>query len=524
MNDILAFPLLPTLLFFTGALILLIWEQLQSYIPAFTTARKSHVGLAVAVLVFLVLGVRIALRLTDGFAAPPTVIAPWGTGDGVTVRMDGMSTAFLFVPALLLAAGFGGRQFFNHAALLVLAGASAAVFVAANGIGFSDALLLFDVFGALFWLRQKHPSLALARLLLSVFTTGTLMLAALPAIAEAGTYLFTIGLWLRLTVFPFAEITVWGKRNTISAEAMVWTALSTATGVYMAARFLRLPAPLSVQVLVGVVTVFNAALVWLSKRESTATKLLRMSVTQPGLILLFAPVTASVAIALGLGYTLALGALWFSPKIGKPNFLERHWLWIYAAPVLATITIVGFPFTFGWMAHLKLYTQLLQSNRMGILALVVLAEGLAFSALYHYWRDLLAGNDPRETALLTALVVTIPFLLPGVAGITFNIITGIPFEGLSSPLVSTVLLTLALVWVIAAIAGYGQSWLIRRLALSPTVIDAILQLDWLWQTVRPWWRAGENGVLRLKAVFEGTHYLGWAFLLTLVGILVVILQ
>lgn len=524
MNGLLAFPLLPALIFFLGALTLLVWEQIQSYIPAFTPERKSLAGLAAATLVFLALGLRIALRMTDSFSGPPMVIAPWGTGDGVTVRMDGMSTAFLFVPVLLLSAGFGGRQIRTKGSLLLLASASAAVFVAANGIGFSYALLLFDVFGAVFWLRQNHRSLAMARMLLSVFTTGTLMLAALPANAALGSDLFSFGLWLRLAVFPFAEITVWGLNRSSTAENMVWTALSTATGVYMAARFLRVPPPVTVQILVGVIAVFNASLVWLGKHESTAIKLLRMSTIQPGLILLFAPVTVSVAIALGLGYTLALGALWFSPKIGKPNFLERHWLWVYAPPLLATLTIAGFPFTFGWMAHLKLYTQLLQSKRTGILALVVLAEGLAFSALYHYWRDVFSGNDKREAALMTALVVTIPFLLPGVAGITFNVITGIPFEGLSSPLVSTVLINLALVWGIAALGGYGQPWIIRQIGIAPGTIDTILQLDWLWDMLRPLWTVAARGTLRLKAIFEGTHYLGWAFLLTLVGILVVILQ
>ncbi len=524
MNTMLIFPLTPALLFFIGAFGLLGWQQVQTFIPTLTAERKSIVGLAIAALVFGMLAGRISLRLTDAFTGAPRVIAPWGTGDGITVRMDGMSTAFLFVPVLLLIAGFWGRQFADHVTLLALAGATAVVFVAANGIGFSDALLLFDVFGALFWLKHRHSSLALARLFLSVLTTGLLMLAALPATADIGSTLFSLALWLRLSLLPFMEVSAWGKMDSPPTEAMIWTALSTAIGVYTAARFLPVSAPLVTQVLVGVTTLLNALLVWLGNGESTHIKLLRMSITQPGLILLFAPVTASVAIALGLGYTLALGALWLTPNVGRPNFLERHWLWIYAAPILATLTIAGFPFTFGWVAHLNLYTDLLQSSRTGIFALVLLAEGLGFSALYHYWKELLAGHDQRETALLTALMLTIPFLLPGLAGITFNIITGIPFEGLGSPMVSSVLLNLALVWVIAIGAGYGQPYLMRRLSLSPTVLEAVLQLDWLWATIRPWGRAIETQTLRLKAAFEGAHYFGWAFLLTLVGILVVILR
>ncbi len=523
---IFTFPLTPAILFLVGTVVLAFLQNNTIRNWRISQKQSSQWGLGITAAVFLVLAVRIAFRWTDGFSAPPMVIAPWGTGDGLTVRLDGMSTAFLFVPVLLLLASFWGRQISSHAVLMVLAGAAAVVFVAANGIGFSYALLLFDLLGAVFWFSWGWRALAVARLLLSVFTTGTLILAALLPHDAWGGNLFSLALWLRLTLFPFVETNVWAKTKFVDAVPMVWTALSTATGVYAAARFLQSPVPIYVDVLVGATVLFNALLAWLgeSPRENTHIKLLRMTITQPGLILLVAPVSASVAIALGLGYTLALGALWLMPQVGAPNFKERHWLWVYTAPLLATLTIVGFPFTFGWVSHLRLFTELIQLNRLGILALVLLAEGLGFSVLYQYWRSLFSGRNKQETALWTALMVTVPFLLPGVAGVTFNVITGLPFQGLDSPMVTIVLVNLVLIWAMAFGFGYGREKILRALSLSPETLEVVLLLDWLWVSVARAMNWTAYRGLRLKAIFEGSHYFGWAILLTLMGILVVILQ
>lgn len=526
MKTMISSPLMPAILFAIGAIGIGAGEwfsERKKFSPRF---NKSNWGLAIVALVFLLLAARVTLRLTDSYAAPPTVVAPWGTGDGLTARLDGVSTPFLFVPVLLLLATFWGKQVSRHGELLVLSAGAAAVFVAANGIAFSYALLLFDLLGAVFWFSRGWRGVALARLFLSVFTVSALMYSALFPGNSTGADVFAVALWLRMSLFPFVEINAWSKTTFTDAVPMVWTALSTVTAVYAAARFLQQPVPVPVDVLVGVTVLFNAALAWVSdsEREHARIKLLRMSITQPGLILLVAPVSAGVAIALGLGYTLALGALWLMPNVGEPDLRERHWLWVYAVPILATLTIVGFPFTFGWISHLRLFTELLQQHRIGILALVVLAEGLGFSVLVQYWRALLAGHSKHETALWTALMVTIPFLLPGAAGITFNVITGLPFNGIDSPMIGIIIANLGLVWVLALLLGFGHNAIVRRLSLSPQMIEPILQLDWLWASMANAIDWCAYRLLRFKAILEGAHYLGWAFLLTLAGILVAILQ
>jgi len=193
------------MLFLAGSFMTtLIQAQLKN--DARVVQIKSYFGLAVTAMVFLALASRISFRLTSSSFDPPIVFSPWGTGDGLTTRMDGMGAAFLFIPVLLLIASFWAQRVNNQAILLALAGAAGVVFVAANGISFSYALLFFDALGAVYWLANKESGLALARLFLAIFTTASLMLTGLPSTAEIGGALLAFALWLRIVAFPFVEI------------------------------------------------------------------------------------------------------------------------------------------------------------------------------------------------------------------------------------------------------------------------------------------------------------------------------
>ncbi|MFQ5576706.1 MAG: hypothetical protein ACE5G8_06930 [Anaerolineae bacterium] len=387
-----------------------------------------------------------------------------------------------------------------------------------------------------YWLQTRQPTLALARLLLAIVTTSALMLAGLNAIAAPGGLLLAFALWLRVGLMPFVEIPAWQDSNCLAfgeqgrgatcGEAMVWLALSTLIGVYAIARFLTMPVPAVVGGLALATMLLNGALAWLGKpgnREVRVT-LLRLVATQPVLALLIAPLPATPSVALGLGYTLALGALWLTPRLGRPDFFERHWLWIYAVPLLATLSLAGFPFTLGWVAHRSIYAGLLVDNRRSELALALLAEGSAFSALVPYWRNLLSERRTMNRGLLTALPVTIPFLLPGVAGIVFTAITGLRFAGSPAQTGPAVWANLGLLWLLAAALGVGRRAVLNRLALNPGALEPFIALNWLWPFIEQAGATAGSAVLRLKAVLEGAHYLGWAFLIALAGILVVVLS
>ncbi len=468
--------------------------------------------------------------------------------------MDGMGVAFLFIPVLLIIASFWPRRVQNYGLLLALAGAVGVVFVAANGISFSYALLAFDALGALYWLLRKRPNLALSRLFLAIFTTASLMLSGLTSTAQMGGALLSFALWLRIVAFPFVEIGTgewesgrvreWGSKRVTGdkgkmtsdkgpalslskgqmTDVMLWLALSTAMGVYMAGRFLTAALPAAVQILTIASILLIAWLAWLKESKGTGQqiKLLRMISTQPALALLLAPLSAQATITLALGYTLALGTLWLTPRVGRPDFSERHWLWVYAAPILATLSLVGVPYTFGWAAHQEIYARLF-NHQQTLLGALAASEGIAFSVLYSYWKNLLGGKDRKDTALWTALILTIPFLLPGVAGITFSVITGLQFGGNAFSTGETGM-SLGLVWMLAFFFGFGRERLLTWLKISPRTLESPLTLTWLWPLLQRGLGALGFAVLQFKAVFEGGHYLGYAFLVALIGLLMVILS
>ncbi len=525
MNDVRLYPLTPALIFGANAAIITI---LSRYFPKVSSQYRqatTYFNFALVAAVFFALARRIALRLTTPFFAAPTVFSSWGTGDGMTIRLDGMSLAFLLLPTLLLLALFWIRQVNNPAAMLWPAGAAAVVFVAANGLSFSLGLLLFDMAGALYWLKHNRLNLAVARLLLSVFTTMALMLAGLPAATAMSGAFLAAALWGRLALLPFIEVARLPQSELSAGDGMFWTAVSAAVGIFTAARFLTAPALPFIQWLTGGILLLNALLAWLHSpaKEGMRRKLLRLILLQPALALLMTPLSARAAITLTLGYSLALGALWITPRVGRPSLAERHWLWIYTAPILATLSLAGMPFTFGWVAFQALF-QRLSTGPQPWPAIVILALGIGFSVLYQYWQGLLTGHDKTETTLLTALTLTIPFLLPGVAGIIFNIITGLTLSPAGASTMTGTLTYLLPVWLIAVGLGYARKTLLHQPDLDVAALETIFSLDWLWPHLR---RSGDiagRGVLRVKAIFEGTAYLAWAIFITLVSVVMVILQ
>jgi len=288
---------------------------------------------------------------------------------------------------------------------------------------------------------------------------------------------------------------------------------------------LTAPALPFIQWLTGAVLLLNAILAWLHSpaKEGMRRKLLRLILLQPALALLMTPLSARAAITLALGYSLAVGTLWITPRVGRPSLAERHWLWIYTAPILATLSLAGMPFTFGWVAFQALFQRLSAGPQLWP-AIVILALGIGSSVLYQYWQCLLAGHDKTETTLLTALTLTIPFLLPGVAGIIFNIITGLTLTPASASTLTGTLTYLLPVWLLAVGLGYTHKTLLHQSDLNVAELEAIFSLEWLWPHLLRIGAGAGRGGLRVKAVFEGTAYLAWAIFITLVSLVMVILQ
>ena len=508
------FPLAPTIAFWVGAFVVA------------RRPRKNYLSLIISLIVLVMLISRVAFERIDSFSAPPQIFSGWGVGGALTMRVDGLSMAFLLIPVLLLIALFWAQQAADHSRLLILAGAAAPVFVAANGLSFSYALVFFDVVGCLYWLKRRQPDLALARLFLAILTTSVLMLAGLSETAGLGGTLLAFVLWLRASLFPFVELSLLTGEQLPAGETMIWLALSTAVGVYVAARFLATPLPPLIMGLTVSMMMLNAWLAWLADLKDMRLKLLRMILTQPSLALVIAPISDQLSIALGLTYTLGLGALWLTPPIGRPNFLERHWLWVYTAPFLATLSLMAFPATFGWLAADRVYTDLLIDNQQALVAAVLLAEGIAFSVLYHYWVWLLQGQAEKGVALRAALWLAIPFLIPWLGGMTFSVVTGVDLNqvGAERSAARSTWLIAPLIWLLALGFGYGREAILGRLKIAPQALKPLLDLTWLWPYAGQTADQISRLVLRLKSILEGVHYLGWAFLIGLAVFLVVVLS
>lgn len=515
------YPLTPAVILLSGAFILGLSTRLL------TSSQQQRLGLALVGLFFVNLTSWIAFQRISGFFDAPLVFSSWSDFAILTVRLDGLSMAFLFIPAFLLAAVFWAESEASRTLLLGLGGGAGLVFAAANGLALNYAIVFLDAIGCLFWFRYRHPNLAIARLLLTVLTVSSITIFGLDLFQPQAGALFALVLWLRVGLFPFIEVVALDSNEGQSTDFMVWLAISTAVGVYVAARFLSVPLPTPVLILLVVLTLLNGLLAWYIEARQWQRKLTHLILTQPALALLIAPISAQVSVTMSLVYTLGLAVFWLMPHLGRPNLLERHWLWVYAAPSLATLALIGGPWSLGWVAHQQVYTTLLSRNTWFLMLTVLLAEVLAFSALYQYWQHFLQTPGKRNRRIYIALFLVIPFLVPGIAGLLFEAVTGLTLninpattgDGLVNP---TGLLIG--VWILAVLGGIFQPTLRQRISNYPQHFQQVLSLTWLWPTLHRIGDGMSRVVLRFRSIFEGAHYLSWALLVLLVALLLGVAQ
>ncbi|MFQ5610781.1 MAG: hypothetical protein ACE5H9_01460 [Anaerolineae bacterium] len=474
----------------------------------------------------LVLPILANRSFQSGRADAPTLLSGWGLDSALTLRADAFSLAFLILVvlllfALVLAEGTAPSSASRRMALsFLLAAGASLVFVAANGLMVGYALIVFDAIGALIWLIQERATAAIFRLLLSIVTTAALTLYGLPA-DSTFTHLFLVLVyWLRLGLYPFLEAGILSSRK--GGQQMLWFSLSTTIGAYLVMRFpLVQPVPAAILWLVVVVMFLNGLVAWLSTRREVL--LGRLFLTQMLWIMLVAPVPALVAVGLTLALTTALAAMWLVPPPGRPNLGERNWPWLYATPALATLSIVGLPFTLGWMAYSQLYARLAGDGLSAMLGVITLAEGLALAALLNYWRDLLGQPETNDLASAAGLIVAAPFLVPGLSLVALQALIG---QAVNTRFdwPTPVLLMVGAGWAWAALLSYGHGRWLLRLPLSERQIVGILEITWTMRPIIDGLDQAARLILRLRLVLEGEHYLGWAILIALTGIIVLLLS
>lgn len=452
----------------------------------------------------------------------------------LNIRADTLSLPFLMLTILILLAVTLATPLLvptrqqeenvSDLSIWLALGASACfLFVSANGLTLIYAVFGFDVLTMFYWLQRGQRDLSLGRVFLGVFTAFGLTLANLtPAsgLIPGATWL-GLALWLRLGLYPFLEASRHARSR--DEHGLTYLGLSLSVGIFLAARVMTKPLSGEVVWLVIIMALLNGVLAWLSAQPSDF--LSRLLLVEALLGLLIMPLGPGVVTAYVVGLILSLIVLWVTPRLGQPRLNERAWSWPYLPALAATLTLVGLPFSLGWLARTALYDNLFYSAASALaLILIMLAEGLAFSGLVRYWLTLWQGDEINERRSIVSIVVMVPFLIPGLAPLVLATITKteIPPANFNQP--PAVWLAL----VITLVAGFGLEYLrprvLTRLGLPAAELAEWVNLEWLFSGLQGVFNHFGKFVLRVWVILEGQHYIGWALLTALVGVLVILLS
>ena len=486
------------------------------------------------------------LRITDNnFKITATTLSGWpfSTSNSLlSFSADGLSLSFLFLILITLLIVALLSSPFNHLpetepALTTLAhqhwrkvtgwlliGASLCLLVvSANILTLTYTLLVVDIMLMGYWLRQGVYNLAVARLFLGVFSASAFTLiefAPLQGVISGG-LLLGIALWLRMALFPLMELTEQTYRQ--PDNLLAYLALSLIAAIYLLSKGLNEPWP-SLVLWLTVVTVI--ILGWQSWRTKyTPVALIYLFLAELALLFLVMPAPSGIIVSLALALGLSLLALWAATDLNRPNFDHIIQLWPYLPPLLATLTLIGLPFSLGWFMHTFTYHSLLSSNRWLMMGLVLLAQMLGFSALARYWLTLWHDNHiEREYSRPTTIgfIATIPFLIPGAAPYILPQITNLalPVSDFTGSGVAVMLLFFMLLGAVAL--EYFRDSLTDRLHLH--VIHEFLDLPWVWHQSKLGLERFGKILLRVEIIIEGQHYIGWAVFAALVGAVIILFR
>ncbi len=466
----------------------------------------------------------------------------------LAIRVDSLSLPFLLTALLVLLAaallntdtrppGESAEPGFRAAGSLLLGAAASLLFVAANGLTVVHAALLFDVVSASLWLTHRQNDAALGHLFLGITTTAGLLFATILADQQPMVAQLILGgaLWLRLAVFPFVSMTK--IRQWQRDEQLTYHAMSLLAGLYLAVRVINQPLPWLIHGLAIVSMLLLGGRVWLMGQnwrqrppqpDSSQPDRLRYSLLnllvlgESLLILLAAPVSIETAAALAMALGLSYVALWVTPALGQPKLAESAWSWPYLPAVTATLTLLGVPYSLGWLIRIVIFDMLGSSWLLA--AGVVAAESLLLSSLYFYWQHLLRGSETSLRRSVIGIVAMVPFLTPGLAFFILSALTQLDLWTVTGAAGWGAAGYVVLISALAFAAGNVQPAFVGRLQLQPAALAAPSPLAKLLHKLAVLFGVVSRLMLRIQVVLEGQHYLGWAVFVALVGTLIILLS
>jgi len=539
--------------------------------------------LAVGMAVVAVLGLAMATALQPGSqnVTQIHVLAEWLGQPVLVSRFPAFEPLVWVLMLSLLAIVLAGRETSDRtpplslAALFVMAAAAYGLLLAGTYRTLAVSLFLFDGTAALFMLSHQQPGRAVGRLLLGVLSSAAVLgLAQGVDVPTTGPLalggVFTLLIWLRLGLYPVLESD--GFPGPGPSLRLGWVTINLLVGLYL------IPTGVAhwVAWLALATTVLHGALAWLEPDRERA--LAHAAHTLAGGVLVMAAaggdsqgvVAAASSILLGLvalaltparlgplswphsavppagrsparspaGRSPALGPAGRSPARGpagrspalgpagrSPALGPAGRIWAYVPPFLATLSLAGAPLTLGWLGRGALYQTTWAAGALGVIALVVIAEGAALSVLYRYWQLLFHDASPRETGIwhaLGATVAAVPFLVP-VVGPRLLLPLVSPQSAAVSAMPSAISAWAGLAGPVlwGLFLGYGRRWLLNPLLLWRQGLMGWLRLGWLARCVARALDTLSRVLLRVRAIIEGEHYLAWAILLAVcIGLLI----
>jgi hypothetical protein len=292
----------------------------------------------------------------------------FATSDSVaalTIRADALSLPFLIVTLMLLlavtllnptgrASAVARRPAWPLLGWLMMGVAACTLFVSANGLTVTYAVMAFDAFTAFYWWGKVQKTVGVARLFLGIITASSLLLAGTLLASGADTGLFFLGgvLWLRLGAYPLLENhlhTRWPDD-----ERLAYLGLTAIVSLYLAARTIHAPLPEAIRWLVVGTALVGGLQSWLAvprplppQASSSRNSLLAWLFFTAFLgVLLTAPLTIDTAAALAVSLVLSLMALWATPALGNRLLAKGHGVALSARSV-ATLSLIWVPFSVG---------------------------------------------------------------------------------------------------------------------------------------------------------------------------------
>lgn len=538
-------PLAPAVILLLGAFILSVvvprlplrWQQhpgVRSY------SVLTLIGLAGITLLFI--------RIANDNEPVAQVISSWNFGMAqpvisLTLQIDTFNLAFFIIVLLVLllvallrfehiSVSGQAEDRVRTAGWLFLGAGTCLLLSAADSLALAYVGVAFDTVAVIFGLRldPRYRAIGAARIFLGVLTTAAILMAGLAA--PAGLFLLGLALWLRLGLMPLLEAATlagWPPN-----DRLVYQGLTLTGGIYLALRVMNEPLPELVRWLIVAIMLLAGLLSWLtSSDESEAgapsqfrSKILGWLVLAEALLLLLAgPLPSGVLVAFATGLILSWLILSITPLPGLPEKPEQAWFWPYLPAALATLTLIGVPFSLGWLAKVSIYASLLTTSNLVLLLLALAAEILVLSGLIRYWLTMVMRGYARDSRWLHVGVLAItPWLVPGVAPFILFYLTGLNLSISSTPPSGAAIVILVAILIVALIIGYRRQMMIAQFDLPAGWLERQAYLLGLFGLGQRLFDGVSRSLLRWRVITEGQHYLGWAIFSALIGSLIILLS